>query len=167
VDELKEGKEVRVVPNDILLDEVRRLVVEGHPVTIRVKGYSMLPFIIGDIDSVKLVSASAYKVDDIVLAEVGKGHYVLHRIDAITGSAPDDKVTLMGDGNLLQKEHCLVRHLAGRVETIYHLGKSVDPASSGHRFAVRCWLLLTPVRRWLLAIYRRTLLKYYLNNYRK
>ena len=48
----------RIVPNDVMLGEVRKMIAEDHSVTIKVKGRSMLPFIVGERDSVRLVKPS-------------------------------------------------------------------------------------------------------------
>lgn len=153
--EQKDRMEVHVVPNDVLLSEVRQLLSEGHPVTIKVKGSSMLPFIVGNRDKVRLVVSRVYLPKDIVLAEIAPGRYVLHRIKEITGSGTSLGVTLMGDGNLVGCEHCSLSDIAGKVDCIFRNRKEVDPTSRRERIAVDIWLRLTPIRRWLLAIYRR------------
>jgi hypothetical protein len=146
-----------IVPNAIMLAEVGKLIAEGHPVTIKVKGSSMLPFIVGDRDSVRIIGSRPFFIKDIVLAEISPGHYVLHRIEHLTGNEPDDEVTLMGDGNLIGREHCKVSNLVGRVDRIFRNGKEIDPYSRSERMAVSIWLRLLFVRRWLLGIYRRVL----------
>ena len=57
-----------VVPNSILLGEVRSLLAEGKDVVIPTKGNSMLPFIRGGRDSVNLRRLDTLEVGDIVLA---------------------------------------------------------------------------------------------------
>ncbi len=146
---------IRILPNEIILSEVGRLIEEGHPCIIRVKGYSMLPFIVGDRDSVRLIKATTYHKRDIVLAEIYPGHYVLHRIQAIEGDLPDDHVTLMGDGNLKNREFCQVKNLIGITDIIFRDGKEINPYSGRERFYTFLWLLCLPIRRWLLAIFRR------------
>ncbi len=152
------------VPNDIMLGEIRKLVAEGHPVKFRVRGQSMLPFIVGDRDSVRLVKTNVYCPQDIALAEIQPGHYVLHRIVSVTGQQPKDSVILMGDANLKEQEHCSVGDLAGIVDRIFRHCNEIDPHSRTEQMAVYCWQLLTPLRRWLLAVYRRTYLRHQNNN---
>ena len=94
------------MPNAVLLGEVKQFLREGRRVILQVKGNSMLPFIRGGRDSVELTAESSYGIGDIVLAEIDKGHYVLHRIVAIGGHEAADKVVLMGDGNLRGTEEC-------------------------------------------------------------
>lgn len=150
-----EADSKRIVPNDIILGEARKMIAEGHPVTIRVKGVSMLPFIVGDRDSVRLVKPTNLKEGDIALAEIDEGHYVLHRIERIEPT----RITLMGDGNLRGKEYCRRKDIAGKVDLIYRNGKEINPSSASEQRKVRLWLALSPIRRILLAILRRTVFR--------
>ena len=56
--------------DEVILQEAIRLVEDGVNVTLPVKGYSMLPFIIGSRESVILDKPVAPKVGDVVLAWV-------------------------------------------------------------------------------------------------
>lgn len=145
----------KVVPNEILLDEVKGLINQGHPVIIKVRGNSMLPFIIGDSDSVRLIYKASYKVGDIVLAEVSKGHYVLHRIFSMSGN----KVTLMGDGNIDIYEHCKIKDIVAGVEAVIHNGVEKSPYRKITETQAQVWKKMRPIRRWLLAFYTRTFYK--------
>lgn len=136
----------KTIANDILLAEVGRLLAEGHKVELKTKGNSMLPFIVGDRDSVLLCRHEILAPGDIVLAEIKPGTYVLHRIYDIQG----DRVTLMGDGNIRGTEHCMSQHILGTVELILKAdGRKIAP---GKAFA---WKRLLPLRRIILGIYRR------------
>ena len=73
------------IPNAILIPEIIRLLDEGHTVTLRLRGYSMRPFLEDDRDVALLVKAETVKVGDPVLAEISPRHYVFHRIVAIEG----------------------------------------------------------------------------------
>lgn len=140
------------MPNDVLLPAVGEIVAEGGSVTLKTKGMSMLPFIWGDRDCVVLVRPGSVKVGDIVLAKVHNGHYVLHRVFSMS----QDTLVLMGDGNLKGKERCRREDvLAVAVSIIKENGKEVDCTSSFHLFQARVWKFLMPVRRYLLAVYRR------------
>lgn len=134
-----------VLPNDVLLDEVARLLGEGREVVITAKGRSMLPFIRGEVDHVKLRQSDNLRVGDIVLAYFGN-RYVLHRIVAING----DEITLMGDGNLKGTEQ------GDRSDVV---GKVVEVITPDHR-------QYKPGKAWL---WRHTLFlrKYQLKVYRK
>lgn len=135
----------RVIPNEILLEEIGRMLEEGREVVFRPKGNSMLPFIRGDRDSVVLRKAENVEVGDIILVRLD-GRYVLHRLIRKEG----DALTLMGDGNVRGTEACTVGDVMGTVVAIVREnGKTVKPGKGTF------WRVLKPVRRYILAIYRR------------
>lgn len=141
----------KVIPNDLLLGEVGKLISEGEKVTIMTKGCSMLPFIIGERDSVLLEKPEELCPGMIALAQVHKGIYVLHRIIEIE----NERVTLMGDGNLKGCEQCRRSDIVAVATRIIKPGKEIDCFSRRHLRQARVWKSLLPVRRWLLAVYRR------------
>lgn len=134
-----------VLPNEVLLGEVAWLLGEGREVVITPKGRSMLPFIRGEVDRVKLRHTEELKVGDIVLAHFG-GRYVMHRIIDIKG----DKITLMGDGNLKETELGERSEVKGVVTEIIKLGDR-------HRKPGKAWLWRHTlfIRKYLLKVYRK------------
>ena len=148
---------VKTLANNIVIKDAIALVREGRRVVLPVKGFSMNPFIIGDRESVELVSPhQPLKVGDVVLAWVNGTHYVVHRIIGIDG----DKVTLMGDGNIAGVEHCTTDEVAAVAEyVVAPSGKRRYLYTDGRMRFARLWGRSLPVRRWILAIYRRTLFK--------
>lgn len=144
-------KEV-TIPNAILLPEIVRLMDEGHTVTLRLRGFSMRPFLEDNRDKALLTKATHPRVGDPVLAEVGPKHYVLHRLIQID----NDKVTLRGDGNL-GVEHCMLSDVKGAVIGFYRKGRDKMDPTDGWKWKTYSWIWmrLFPVRRYLLAFYRR------------
>lgn len=142
-----------IVPNAILLAEVSALVQEGKQVELLTKGCSMLPFIVGDRDSVRL-RGEPVAVGDAVLAEIDPGRYVLHRIV----SMEEDRVVLKGDGNLSGVETCGLSDVKAKaVAVIRPRGKEIDCTTAAYARKVRFWGSLPRiVRRVWLAILRRT-----------
>lgn len=133
------------IPNEILIPEVGRLLAEGREVEMRPKGNSMLPFIRQEKDNVVLKKKDKVEKGDIVLVDLG-GRYVLHRIIAEDG----ERLTLMGDGNVRGTESCTKDKVLGTVVKIVRPGgKSVTPSKG------KLWKAMLPVRRYLLAFYRR------------
>lgn len=135
-----------------IIEEAIRLVGEGVSVTLPVNGNSMLPFIVGGKENVILQSPRDLWVGDVVLAWADGCRYVVHRIIAIDG----DALTLMGDGNLSGTEHCMLNDVKAKVTHV--VGADERPHNLYCRWrcmAVRLWWHLRPVRRYLLAIYRR------------
>ena len=140
-----------VVPNEELFADVTRLLDAGHRVTINCKGMSMLPVIRGGRDQVVLEKRDAYSAGDIVLFSIA-GKYILHRIVSTDGKV----VVTMGDGNIRGTESCRVGDIHGKVVRILRAGRrSKDPDSFGAKGFLKVWTFLLPVRRWILAVYRR------------
>ena len=135
----------RVLPNDILLGEVAAVLQEGREAVILPTGKSMLPFIREGVDRVVLRKKDSFEIGDIVLARFD-GRYLLHRIVALDG----DAVTLMGDGNLRGQEKGRTDEIVGTVSAIIRPDGRRHAPGKG-----RLWRALKPVRRYLLAIYRR------------
>jgi hypothetical protein len=116
----------------------------------------MLPFIIGGKECVDLVKPIDIQVGHVVLAWVEGCRYVVHRIIQIDG----DKVVLMGDGNIAGVEHCMLSDVAAlAVNVVTPKGKHNNLYSPWRIKASHLWWRLLPIRRWILAIYRRTWLK--------
>lgn len=143
------------VPNDVLVTEIKRSLAEGHTATFRVKGQSMRPFLenLRDVVKIERVMPELVRVNDVVLAEIAPKTYVLHRVI----SRVDNQLTLKGDGNVVGVEHCCDKDVIGIVTAFYRKGRtSPDLVTSlKWRAYTRVWLFLTPLRRILLAIYRR------------
>lgn len=142
----------KTIPNDILLGEATDMLSRGIEVIIMTKGNSMLPFIKGEIDSVRLKKLETVSEGDIVLARIDGKRYVLHRVICVDG----EKLTLMGDGNLLGREYCGTSDVSGTVMEI--IGPDDKGRTPGKAII---WRRLLPIRRYLLAIYRRLVLRKY------
>lgn len=138
-----------MVTHEQIIAEASRLVSEGVSVTIPVKGRSMIPFIVGDRDSVILAKPSRPAVGDVVLARVDGDRYVIHRVVALDG----ENVTLMGDGNLSATERCSTSDImALATHTVSTRGKKRYLYTWRLRQSARLWRWLRPVRRWLLPV---------------
>lgn len=143
------------VPNSVLIGEIKKAIRAGHTATLRVKGFSMRLFLESQRDIVKLapVRPEAVKVRDVVLAEIAKDHYVLHRVIRRDGA----RLTLMGDGNICGTEECLDTDVVGIATEFYRKGRTkpdrVD--SLKWRLYSSVWLALKPMRRIILGVYRR------------
>ena len=139
-------------PNAQLLPEIVRLMEEGHTVTLRLRGFSMRPFLEDNRDKALLTLAVHPRVGDPVLAEIGEGRYVFHRIVRIE----DELVTLCGDGNI-GTEQCLLHNVKGAAIGFYRKGRDTLERTDGLKWRLYSWLWmhLLPVRRYLLGAYRR------------
>ena len=138
--------------NARFLPEVVALLEEGHTVTLRLKGFSMRPFLEDNRDKALLSKPTTIQKGDAVLAEIAKGHFVLHRIIRIEG----DKITLRGDGNL-GTEHCQRSDIRAFALGFYRKGRKKLDKTNSLKWKVYSflWTRLFPLRRYLLGFYRR------------
>lgn len=139
------------VNDDLILAEAIRFVGEGVSVTFPVNGRSMLPFIVGGRESVILEKFESLKIGDVVLAWVDGNRYVIHRIVKMDG----ENLTLMGDGNLIGVEHCCVADVRARAVAVVNAhGRKRSLDFGLRKAAAKLWMILKPVRKWLLLPYR-------------
>lgn len=150
----KKGLETKaiLIPNEVLIPEIVRLINEGHTVTLPLRGFSMRPFLEDGRDKALLAKPVKPRIGDPVLAETAPKHYVLHRIVEIDNR----DITLLGDGNLTP-EHCTVDDILASVTGFYRKGRASLDRTDGRKWKTySCiWMGLRPMRRWLLAFYRR------------
>ena len=138
------------LPNDAWLGEVSKMLSEGKPYAIYVKGYSMRPFIEHTRDRVFLEKRDTYDVGDAVLAQIAPGHYVLHRIIKRQG----DNLTLQGDGNVRGVETCRMQNVSGVVTQYIRPNRIISADDPKLIRRIRLWRRLRPIRRYLLFVYK-------------
>lgn len=147
---------MKQVSDDQIIGDAVRLVQEGMAVTMLVKGRSMLPFILGGRESAVLTRPGTIRPGDVVLARIDDRRYVLHRVMEVSA----DRVVLMGDGNIRGQEVCRPEDVLARVDEVVGAdGKHRRLDTSRQKRRARIWRRLLPVRRWLLAIYKRTIIR--------
>lgn len=142
------------VNNHVFMQEIRRLFNEDGKknVTFVVRGMSMRPFLDDGRDKVILAPPRKPRKGDVVLAEFTAKRYALHRVIAIK----DGIYTMRGDGNpLSMKEQFTENNIVGIADGFIRKGKFVSTGSFKWRVYSFVWELLKPIRRILLAIYRR------------
>lgn len=146
---------VITVENNILIPKIIEFLDAGHTVTLRLRGYSMRPFLEDCRDKVLLTKPAYIQRGDVVLALIDGNRYVLHRIIHLKG----DEVTLRGDGNI-GTEHCTRDDIKGFAMGFYRKERDKIELTNSLKWRLYSvtWCLLFPLRRYLLAIYRRFLL---------
>ena len=143
--------------DDVIIKEAVRLVQDGVSVTFPVKGRSMLPFIFGGRESVILQKPQVIKRGQVVLAEIAPDRYVVHRIIKVE----TDRITLMGDGNISGTESCPPdKVLAIATHVVDETGQRRPLYSKARIVKANLWYHIRPLRRYILAILRRTCKKY-------
>ena len=146
-----EKRELKV-NNALLFPQIISLLEEGHTVSLKLRGFSMRPFLEDQRDTAVLRKATEVVCGEPVLAEIAPGQYVLHRIISIDGNS----VTLLGDGNLTV-EHCTKQEIRAQVTGFYRKGRTTLDSIYGRKWKIysAIWMRLRPIRRYLLGIYRR------------
>jgi len=135
-----------------ILEEAIGLVGEGRKVIFPVNGSSMRPFIVGGQESVELESPTALGIGDVVLAWVDNCRYVVHRIIVMEG----DRLILQGDGNVYGVEHCSTGDVKAKITYVVDRhGRRRNLYTPWRQFAARLWFRLRPIRKYILAIYKR------------
>jgi len=133
--------------NSQFLPQMVSLLKEGHTATLSLRGRSMRPFLEDGRDKAVLKIADHYDVGDVVLAEISKGCFVLHRIIAING----EEVTLRGDGNL-NDENCMMTDIQAIAIGFYRKGCNKLESTTGRKWRIYSWwwTRLYPIRRYVL-----------------
>lgn len=149
----------RDIDNAVLFGLVKEALDKGHTATIRAKGNSMRPFIEEkrDLIMVSSVKAEEIKRGDVLLCEIEKERFVLHRVIRREGN----DLTLKGDGNWHGTEGCQVENVIGRAVAFYRKGRQKPDLVCGKKWQIysKVWMALSPMRRLLLAFHRRIYLK--------
>ncbi|MBQ8810828.1 MAG: hypothetical protein IJZ70_00765 [Bacteroidales bacterium] len=140
----------------IMMEEIRNLISEGRTVSLTVKGNSMNPFLVSMRDQMSL---GPWKDEDIrkgcvALVKDTHGNYVIHRIIERNGNM----VTLLGDGNVGMTERATLDNIIGIMYSITRKGRIWRPEDRIWKLYSWFWMLITPVRRWPLGLWRRIFL---------
>lgn len=138
--------------NKLFFAQVEAMLAEGQDVALRVKGYSMRPLLRNERDVVVL---TPYRPDtplrngEIVLFRF-QGRHILHRIVEIE----NNRLTLAGDGNYRQREHCTISDVVAVASRVIRKnGREIRCDSRKWLRMSRAWCALpAPVRRYILAV---------------
>lgn len=139
-----------------MMEEIRQLVAEGISTTITVKGNSMNPFIVDGRDRITLgpFKDNELRRGCVALVRDIRGEYLVHRVIARDG----DMVTLLGDGNVRGTEKAHVSDVIALMRSVERKGRTVSVEGFVWRSYSCLWMLLEPVRRWPLALWRKLFL---------
>lgn len=147
----------QVINNGLFFQELRARINEGRQVRIRAKGWSMLPLIWDDRDVIVLgpLAPDSIRVGRIVLAQLGTGRYVVHRITSIKGS----RLTLRGDGNPYQEEYVHEDKVLAELVTVTRNGRDYTARDIQWKLTTWFWPSNGFIRRVILFFYRRLIVR--------
>lgn len=145
---------ILVKDQSVIMEEISRLISEGKTVSITAKGYSMNPFIMHLRDQITLGPWKDEQITKgaVVLAKDIKGRFIVHRIIRRDG----DTIILMGDGNIGITETAMAQDVIGLMYSVTKKERTYSVKSLRWRLYSWFWKILTPVRRYPLALWRRT-----------
>ena len=143
---MKEDNRTIHIENHVLMQEITRMFNElgKENATLTVRGYSMRPFLEDRRD--KVILAPPRK------PEIAKNRYAMHRVIKIE----NEIYTMQGDGNpTYMSETFREADIVGIAQAFIRKGKVITTTSTTWRIYSATWRILKPLRRILLAIYRR------------
>lgn len=142
-----------VLDNKEFFEQLMRDIASGKRVTIRAKGWSMLPMIWDDRDTLTLapLRSDSIQVGRILLVRLSSLRFVVHRVVQING----DWLILRGDGNPTQVEKCRRDQVQAELIEIERGGRKLRLGMSLWSCFERYWPSNPLVRRLLLGLYRR------------
>ena len=136
-----------------MMEEIRTLISEGRTVELTAKGYSMNPFIVHLKDQLSLGpwEDDMIRKGTVVLVKDNRGAFVLHRIISRNG----DQIRLMGDGNIGIIETASTANIIGLMTCVTKKGRTYKTDGLTWRLYSWFWQLITPIKRYPLALWRR------------
>ena len=145
------GEDYLYANPDELFADISTLCHNGHKVKFTPKGMSMYPFIVGNRDSVVIQKVAFVRERDIVAARISGNGCVLHRVYSVS----ENRIVLMGDANLHVTEICSRKEVLATVVSIVRNGRHISCYSVKEQVAVKIWMYLLPLRRYLLWLLRK------------
>ena len=144
---------MKVIPNNVLFKNIEQLLNEGKSVELRCFGRSMQPYLRGEGEEV--IIASPFSEDELIPGAIvlfrHHSHLICHRIIHRNG----ENLIIKGDGVIKKQEKALVSDVIGIIRTVIRDNENpVSTQSKAAKLYWRCWNRLSPVRKYLLYIFR-------------
>ena len=137
-----------------MLPLVGEYVNSGKTVILPLRGYSMRPYLEDNRDKALLAPVpERLRVGDVVLAHLNQtGTYAMHRITATNGNT----IIMCGDGNITP-EVIERGDIIAIAKGFYRKGSTTLSSVEGRGYKLywRIWLMLKPIRRYLLFAWRK------------
>lgn len=145
--------EKRWIAADVLFGAIAEELAENRRASFVVTGMSMWPFLCHGRDRAVLeaVKPEEIRKGDIVLLRTVLGNYLLHRVTRRRG----DRIETTGDGNCFRDGEFPVSCVIGRCIAMVRPNRIIDCADPKWKLAFRCWMLLYPIRKPLMAAWMK------------
>ena len=144
---------MKIIPTEALMGSVEQMLSEGKNVEIPCFGGSMNPYLRGDGSEILVVSPFSPEelIPGTIVAFCHHGKYICHRVIQCNG----ENLLIQGDGLVKEQEQVLISDIIGIVHTVIRRnGKPVSTQSKTARVYWRFWNRLSPIRKYLLFVYR-------------
>ena len=143
---------VKTVSSHELFPIIKELLDCNNQAIFTISGISMLPFLGSYRDQVLVSKKDFYnlKKGEIILFKSYDDNYILHRIYSVTKNG----YITMGDGNLHYDREIKINQIIGVVEKVYRKNKEIDCTNKLWNILSKIWMILVPIRKYLLRIYR-------------
>jgi len=141
-----------ISPDDLFCALEEQL-AENRQALFTVTGMSMWPFLHHGRDQVVLaaVKPEDIRTGDIVLLRARQGRYLLHRVTKKTPMG----IETTGDSNCFRDGLFPYGCVIGRTVTLIRAGKTIDCGAWQWKLVFRCWMLLFPLRKQLIALWKQ------------
>lgn len=142
---------VRVLPPEVLMEQLLGLLEETEPVPLVISGNSMSPFMVHGRDTVFLAKVKApLKRGDMILYRRDSGAYILHRICQVEA---DGTFSLVGDAQTAIERGIRRDQVRAIVTAVRRKGKLLEPGSGWWDFFEKLWLGVIPLRPAIIRAY--------------
>lgn len=141
---------VRVLPPEVLMEQLLGLLDSAEYVPLNISGSSMTPFLVHSRDTVYLSKVTRpLKKGDMILYRRDSGAYILHRIYRVT----PDGYWLVGDAQILIEKGVRPDQVLALVTAVRRKGKLLQPGSFWWNFFEKVWICMIPLRPGIVAAY--------------
>lgn len=141
---------VRVLPPEILMEQLLGLLDSAEYVPLNISGSSMTPFLVHSRDTVYLSKVTRpLKKGDMILYRRDNGAYILHRIYRVT----PDGYWLVGDVQILIEKGVRPDQVLALVTAVRRREKLLQPGSFWWDFFEKVWVRVIPLRPGIVAAY--------------
>lgn len=145
-------RKVKVLPPEVLMDQLLGLLEETESVPLVISGSSMVPFLVHGRDTVYLSKVKRpLKKGDMILYRRDNGAYILHRICRVDG----ETYTLVGDAQTWLEPGVRQDQVLAVVSAVCRKGKILRRGSFWWDFFERVWIRMIPLRPAVRAVYSR------------
>lgn len=140
------------------IETMKEIIQNGKECHMLVTGNSMAPFLYHERDTIYFTSPTTpLKRGDMVFFQRASGQYVMHRIKKVkkNPSTSEKEYYLIGDNQTEIEGPIYENQIFARVTRIRRKGRLLNKHHLCWFFFAHIWLLLIPIRRELITLYRK------------